>query len=82
YGFIKGGGLICKSCESAKQRPVSGVYQFQCLACCVRAVASARPSRIHQEAMLAAIARTRDAPSRQAILDGMKGGGSNGSLFD
>ncbi|MCX8016608.1 MAG: hypothetical protein N2690_01705 [Rhodocyclaceae bacterium] len=39
-----------------------------CLACCARLVASAWPSAHQVEAMLAAIGRFRDAPSRAAVL--------------
>lgn len=47
---------------------VSGLYDLTCLACCARLVLSARPSRLQQEVMLAAIERQRDAPKRAAIL--------------
>jgi hypothetical protein len=40
--------------------------------CCGRLVASARPSRQHQEAMLAAIARYPKAPQREAVLACLK----------
>lgn len=42
---------------------------MQCLECCARLVLSTHPSKPHAEAMLAAIARFRDAPGRAAILE-------------
>ena len=48
------------------------MYVLACLSCAIRLVKSARPSRLHQESMLAAIARSRNAPSRESILAGMK----------
>lgn len=49
-----------------------GWYDFRCLACCVRLVASARPARQAQEAMLACIERYTFAPERAQILEELK----------
>lgn len=45
---------------------------MQCLECCTRLVLSAHPSKPHAAAMLAAIARFRDAPGRDAILESVR----------
>ena len=63
----------CPSCairiaKMASQSLSSGLYALGCLQCAARLVLSATPSRTHQEAMLAAIARTRSAPSRDAVI--------------
>lgn len=60
--------MTCQACA----KPTSGQYDFACLACCVRLVASARPIRQHQEAMLACIERYPFAPSREAITKELK----------
>ena len=44
-------------------------YDFKCVVCCARLVASGRPSRKYQEIMFAAIERFRDAVPRQEILN-------------
>lgn len=62
----------CEECKRARTNKYHGGYRMQCLQCCARLVASARPSRPHQEAMLAAIDRFPGAPPRQAILDCLK----------
>lgn len=62
----------CEQCKQAKTNKWWGGYQMQCVQCCARLVASARPSRPHQEAMLAAIARFPNAPTREAVLDCLK----------
>ena len=49
-----------------------GLYDFRCLQCCARLIATARPLKGAQLAMLAAIARTPGAPTRQAVLDAVK----------
>ena len=46
---------------------------MQCLACCARLVISARPNKRFQEAMLAAIAMQKGAPTRAQILEHIKG---------
>lgn len=58
----------CPACESSRTRPHSGAYRMQCLACCTRLVLSAHPDKRQASAMLAAIARFKDAPGRDAIL--------------
>lgn len=60
---------VCPACESSKQRPHSGVYRMQCLACCTRLVLSAHPSKPQAAALLAAIARFPGAPGREQILE-------------
>lgn len=64
--------MTCQACETAKQRPHSGMYRFQCLECCTRLVLSTHPSKQLAAAMLAAIARFRDAPGRDAILESVR----------
>lgn len=54
--------------KQASQSQASGLYALACLQCAAALVRSARPSRLHQEAMLAAIARVRNAPSRERVL--------------
>ena len=49
------------------------MYVLACLQCAAALVLSARPSRLHQEAMFAAIARARNAPSRNAVIAEIKG---------
>lgn len=68
----------CPSCairiaKTESLFPLSGLYVLGCLHCVAALVLSARPSRLHQEAMLAAIARSRNAPSREKILAVVKG---------
>lgn len=64
--------MICSACESFKQRPNSGAYRMQCLACCVRLVLSARPIQEQEAVMLDAIARYPDAPKREQITAAVK----------
>ena len=59
----------CPECLSAVANQRCGLYRFGCIGCCVRLVASARPSRRRQEAMLAAIGRYSKSPDRQEIID-------------
>lgn len=61
--------MTCPDCEKAANTKHHGGYRMQCVRCCARLVASARPSRQHQEAMFAAIARFPGAPTRQEVLD-------------
>ena len=63
----------CPDCESVAMNAIHGIYRMDCLPCCVRLVASARPVRALQEKMLAAIARFPDAPKRSAILARLQG---------
>jgi len=55
----------------------SGLYALGCVACSARLVLSARPSRLHQESMFASIARTRNAPSRDAVIAALKDANQN-----
>jgi hypothetical protein len=64
--------MTCAHCTQAAAQRHYGGYQFECVHCCARLVASARPVRKMQEAMLAAITRRPGRPSRQQILDAMK----------
>lgn len=64
--------MTCRACESFARRPNSGAYRMQCLACCVRLVLSARPSREQAAVMLEAIARYPDAPKREQITAAVK----------
>lgn len=64
--------MSCPHCEAAKTSRFCGGYDFTCLGCCVRLVQSTRPLKHLAVAMLAVIARRKDAPSREEILDGLK----------
>lgn len=61
--------MTCQDCA----KPYT--HNLHCTQCCARLVASARPSRSQQEAMLAAIARLgsplNPVPTRAAILEAM-----------
>lgn len=61
----------CPACRAASALPArkGGRYDFRCLPCCARLVVHARPSKPHQDAHLAAIARLDGAPSRREILE-------------
>ena len=63
----------CAACESTKERRWHGVYNTTCTECCARLVISARPVKKLQEAMLAAIAMQKGAPTRAQILEHIKG---------
>lgn len=63
---------LCTPAESSTQQPRRGVYDFKCLTCCAQLVADARPSKAHQEAQLAAIARYNGSPSKARILEALK----------
>lgn len=58
----------CPHCQKAASKQYGGVGSMLCVGCCARLVLSARPSRRHQEAMFAAIARFSGSPSREEIL--------------
>lgn len=60
--------MTCPHCQSYAEQPHYGGYQATCVQCCARLVMSAYPSKLHAMAMLAAIARFRDAPGRDEIL--------------
>jgi hypothetical protein len=64
--------MTCEACAKAATNPHSGRYHFGCLECCTRLVVSTHPSKQHAAAMLAAIARFRDAPGRDAILESVR----------
>ena len=64
---------VCKECKQAAIDKHHGGCLMQCLACCARLVISARPSKRFQEAMLAAIAMQKGAPTRAQILEHIKG---------
>ena len=49
--------MTCAECEAAARKRLHGTYLMGCLECCARLVLSARPSRPHAGAMLAAIER-------------------------
>jgi len=59
----------CPACESAAKKPLSGIYRFTCVQCCARLVLSAHPDKRQASAMLAAIARFRESPSRADVLE-------------
>lgn len=64
--------MTCDACAKAAANPHCGAYRMQCLECCTRLVLSAHPSKPHAAAMLAAIARFRDAPGRDVILESVR----------
>ena len=64
--------MTCEACEKSAINPHCGHYHFRCLECCTRLVLSTHPSKQHAAAMLAAIARFRDAPGRDAILESVR----------
>ena len=61
--------MTCESCQAHDINPISGRYHFGCLQCCTRLVLSAHPNKRLAASMLAAIARFRDAPGREQILE-------------
>ena len=69
--------LKCSSCairiaKKASQFPLSGMYALGCLNCAAALVLSARPSRLHQDAMIASIVRNRNGLSRAAVIAAVK----------
>lgn len=56
--------MTCKQCTQS-----GGMYNLGCLECCARLVMSTRPSKPRAGAMLAAIARHRNAPEREKITE-------------
>lgn len=64
--------MTCEACAKASTTRNSGRYRFQCLECCTRLVLSTHPSKQHAAAMLAAIARFRESPGRDAILESVR----------
>lgn len=61
--------MTCKSCEIAKDKKLSGLFDLRCLECCARLVISAHPDKRQAAAMLAAIARFKESPGRAQILE-------------
>ena len=59
----------CPACEKASANPLSGMYHFKCLHCCARLVLSAHPDKRQASAMLGAILRFRESPSRADVLE-------------
>ncbi len=64
--------MTCPTCESSKERPHSGAYRFQCLACCTRLVLTTQPEKRLASAMLAAIERCPGNPGRAAVLESVR----------
>jgi hypothetical protein len=52
--------------------PLSGLYALGCPICAAHLVLSARPSRLQQESMIAAITNHRNGLSRDAVLAAVK----------
>jgi len=64
----------CKDCNKSKCDMYHGGYDMVCLRCCARLVVSARGvGKAQQEAMLESIARAKNSPSRDEVLDYMQG---------
>lgn len=57
----------CTACQAAAADPLSGLYRMDCLACCVRLVLSAHPSRQRAAGMMALIER-RSPFSRAVVI--------------
>lgn len=60
--------MTCPACTTHASNPLTGRHNLRCLQCCTRLVLKVPRSRSHQEAMLAAIARTPKAPGRDEVL--------------
>jgi len=60
--------VTCAACLATASNPRAGRYNFACVQCCARLVASTHPSKHQAHVMLAAVARFPASPSRQAIL--------------
>ena len=65
----EGGGMTCEICTQANTTKHSGRYDLRCLECCARLVISAHPDKRQAAGMLAAIARFKEAPGREQILE-------------
>lgn len=63
----------CKQCNSASLNPLCGVYNFACVRCCARLVATTRPDKARAAAMLQAIARFKQSPPRSEIVGLLNG---------
>ena len=63
----------CSNCEAATTKQWHGGYTMHCVGCMARLVASARPSRQQQEAMLACLelrgSGRQQRPTRQQVLE-------------
>jgi hypothetical protein len=57
---------MCDSCNKL------GRYNFNCLQCCARLIKDSRPSKKRQEAMFEVLAKYRNSPSREQILEELK----------
>ena len=59
--------MTCDCCTRVLANPLTGWFNLRCLDCCCRLIESTRPSVEQREAMFAAIARVRSAPTRREI---------------
>lgn len=64
--------MTCSQCHTATQRPQSGLYNFSCVQCCARLVATTKPDKAKAKAMLEAIARFKPSPPRPTILAALR----------
>ena len=64
--------MTCEACKAHDINPISGRYHFGCLQCCTRLVLSTHPNKAAAAGMLAAIARFKDAPGREQILESVR----------
>jgi len=64
--------MTCAACTLTQTRPHCGAYRMQCLQCCVRLVLKTRPSKALAAGMLAAIERSKLAPTRETILKAIR----------
>lgn len=64
--------MTCSACTQSSERPNCGAYRMQCLQCCVRLVLKTRPSKALAAGMLAAIERSKLAPTRETILKAIR----------
>lgn len=64
--------MTCEHCSAASLSPIYGGYAMSCATCCARLVASARPMRQMQEAMLYAITRRAGRPGKAEVLQALK----------
>ena len=64
--------MSCSACTLTQTRPHCGAYRMQCLQCCARLVLSTHPSKPLAAGMLAAIERSKLAPSREAVLQAVR----------
>lgn len=63
---------MCRPCSLAEEG-MTGAYDFNCVGCCARLVADSRPEKGRQLAMLAVIEKFPGSPTREAILEKLKG---------